>query len=332
MTTAPADQSKPMYRAFCAETTDVPVFLQPWWLDADAGPDRWDVVMLLENGRPFAALPYCRTRLRWFRGIGMPPVAPYQGCYIRLPEAGRKEAARIAREQQALHTLFEGLPPRAFFFQHFFPDATNWTALYWMGYRQTTRYSYQLGDLSDLGAVYAGFENRARTAIRKADRELAVTLVRDSGVLYELLGRTFRKQSLPNPYPAERLAAVTACCLEKGIGRLYVVRDRAGRAHAAGFAVWDGGRAYWTIQAADPVHLSAGGPALMVWHAIREAAAAGIGTFDFTGSMMPNVERFLRQFGGSPVPRHYISREDNRLLRWLLRWKEGRERRRVGRS
>ncbi|MEY3051791.1 MAG: hypothetical protein RLY31_1576 [Bacteroidota bacterium] len=331
MTTTLPDQSKSIYRAFCEGAQDVPIFLQPWWLDADAGPDRWDVVVLLDNGRPIAALPYCRTRLRWFRGIGMPPVAPYMGCHIRFPEAGQKRASRIAWEQQALRALFEGLPARSFFFQHFFPDHTNWTALYWMGYRQTTRYSYVIDDLSNLEAVFAGFENRARTAIRKAERDLTVSAVQHSGVLYELLDQTFGKQSLPNPYPADRLAAVTGRCLERDVGRLYVVRDEAGRAHAAAFVVWDRGKAYWTVQAADPGRLSAGGPALMVWHAIREAAAAGIGSFDFTGSVMPNVERFLRQFGGRPVPRHYIAREEHPLLHWLMRWKEARESRRTGR-
>lgn len=319
-----APDRKHRYADFCARRGDVPVFISPWWLDQDAGPEGWDVVLAALNGEIIAALPCCFTRLRWFKGIGMPPVAPYQGYFIAYPPE-QKGASRLAWEHKAVSLLFKELPPHSFFFQHFPPGAGPWTPLYQLGYRQTTKYSYIITDLSDLDSVFAGFENRARTAVRKAEHSLAVNEAPHAGELAALLALTYRKQGLSIPYELERLARLTNETASRGQGKIYVAKDAKGYTHAAAFAVWDQQTAYYTIQAADPARLSDGGAALLVWHAIQDAAQAGMKAFDFTGSMMPGVEKFLRAFGGTPLPRHYIYKENGLLLYILMRLKEYRE-------
>ena len=54
----PDTPSQAAYRAFCATAPDVPLFAQPWYLDACAEGGRWDAVLALENGQPVAALPF----------------------------------------------------------------------------------------------------------------------------------------------------------------------------------------------------------------------------------------------------------------------------------
>ena len=71
--------NKARYADFCKDGEDIPVFLAPWWLDLDAGPDNWEVVLLENNGELVGALPFCFARLKLFWGIGMPLAAPYQG-------------------------------------------------------------------------------------------------------------------------------------------------------------------------------------------------------------------------------------------------------------
>ena len=50
--------AKARYRDFCRTAPDVPVFAQPWYLDACAEGGTWDVVLAEEKGRVVAALPY----------------------------------------------------------------------------------------------------------------------------------------------------------------------------------------------------------------------------------------------------------------------------------
>ena len=46
------------YHDFCRTAPDVPVFAQPWYLDACAAGGTWDVVLAEDGGRVVAALPY----------------------------------------------------------------------------------------------------------------------------------------------------------------------------------------------------------------------------------------------------------------------------------
>ncbi len=315
------------YATFCEEHGGVPVFLHPWWLDLDAGADNWDVVLAETNGQIIAALPHCFTKLKFFKGIGMPPVAPYQGYFVAFPPDLEKAASKIAWEQKLVQLLFGGLPAHTFFYQHFSPEITNWIPLYWLGYRQTTKYSHVIEDLSRPHDIFDGFEQRARSVVRKAEKKLTVAEVNDSRQLIELVKLTYQKQNLLPPYDLGRLARLTETAVSKKAGKIYLATDESGNAHAAAFVVWDQGKVFYTIQASNPAFLADGGAALIVWHAIRDASAHGLTSLDFTGSMMPNVEKYLRSFGAVPVQRHYITKENSFLFYWLTRVKEFLERR-----
>ncbi|MEL6926823.1 MAG: hypothetical protein AAFO94_22475, partial [Bacteroidota bacterium] len=63
---------KNYYRQFCASTPSLPVFFQPWLLDAVCEPDGWHVIVLLDKELPVAALPYFKKQKALFRYITMP--------------------------------------------------------------------------------------------------------------------------------------------------------------------------------------------------------------------------------------------------------------------
>jgi hypothetical protein len=50
------------YRAFCRTAPDLPVFAQPWYLDACIEGGAWDAVLAREKGRVVAAWPYFHKR------------------------------------------------------------------------------------------------------------------------------------------------------------------------------------------------------------------------------------------------------------------------------
>lgn len=56
--------NKQEYRQFCEQTPDMPVFLQPWWLDAVYCED-WDALLYKEKDNILAAMPYGRHKKIW---------------------------------------------------------------------------------------------------------------------------------------------------------------------------------------------------------------------------------------------------------------------------
>jgi len=49
--------NKDKYSQFCAEHRDIPIFSQPWWLDAVCS-DSWDVILIERNNKIIAFLSY----------------------------------------------------------------------------------------------------------------------------------------------------------------------------------------------------------------------------------------------------------------------------------
>src|SRR5690606_38551681 len=94
---------------------------------------------------------------------------------------------------------------------------------------------------------------------------------------------------------------IIAACNERGAGLLYIARDVDGRAHAGIYVVRDEFSSYYLMAGADPALRSSGAMSYCIWRAIQCASKQG-GKFDFEGSMIAPVERFVRAFGAEQVP------------------------------
>ncbi|HRR40785.1 MAG TPA: hypothetical protein P5244_06085, partial [Syntrophales bacterium] len=152
------------YGSSGGETT-IPIFSQPWWLDAVA-PGSWGEVVVEKGGQIHARLPYVIQRKRGLTLLTMPPLTQTLGPWLR-PYPG-KYANRLSEEKQLMTELIEQLPRFDLFQQNFHYSITNWLPFYWKGFQQTTRYTYRLHDLSNLDAVWTGVRENIRTEIRKA--------------------------------------------------------------------------------------------------------------------------------------------------------------------
>lgn len=122
------------YRAFADRIPDLPLFLQPWFLDAVCAGGVWDACMVEKGGRIVAALPYFLKRKFGISYIAMPQLCKFLGPYL-LPEF------RNLNDETRLYTaLIDQLPQRlAAFQQDFNYGVSNWLPFYWRGFRQTTR-------------------------------------------------------------------------------------------------------------------------------------------------------------------------------------------------
>ena len=80
--------------------------------------------------------------------------------------------------------------------------------------------------------------------------------------------------------------------------RAFYLCSLKGEALAASLVVWDNQRTYYLIGGYDAENAHQGAGTLNLWHAIKDAKARGNRLFDFEGSMIPEVERYFRGFGG----------------------------------
>jgi hypothetical protein len=286
------------------------LFDQPWWLDATA-PGAWDEVVVREGGEVVARLPFARRRRLGMTALTQPPLTQTLGPWVRLP-ADAGHARRLTVEMELMERLIRGLPRFDRFQQQFSHRVTNWLPFHWAGFGATVRYTYRIEDLSDLDAVLAGARPNVRRFIRKA---AGLVEVRDDLGLdrfLELNAATFRRRGMAVPFDEALVRRLDEACARRGRRRILFAVDAGGRVHAAEYVVWDARATYALMSGIDPGVRDSGAGTLLKWEAIRHAATVSA-AFDFEGSIVPSIERFVRAFGGRQTPYLAVSKSGRRL-------------------
>jgi len=77
---------------------------------------------------------------------------------------------------------------------------------------------------------------------------------------------------------------------------------------SAAFCIYDNEKVYYLLGGYDNEFKHQGAGALAVNAAINKSKEMGISIFDFEGSMIPEVEKYFRGFGGDLIPYYSINK------------------------
>ena len=84
--------------------------------------------------------------------------------------------------------------------------------------------------------------------------------------------------------------------------------------HAGVYLVSDSRSVYYLLGGSDPELRNSGATSLLMWEAIRWASEQGK-QFDFEGSIVEPIERFVRSFGARQTPFFKIEKHPSLILR-----------------
>lgn len=287
------------------------VFQEPWWLDAVA-PDQWGEITVKSGDRTIGRFPYVARRHLGMLALKMPPLNQYLGPWIERGEG--KYATRLAKEHRILQQLIERLPLHDSFEQSLAPNLTNWLPFHWAGFKATVRYTYRIEDLSNLEAIWRDLRENIRREVRKAERHLVVRDDLDLDRFMDVYAKTFQRQGIRVPYERDVVARVDEACRRHQAGKALFAVDAQERVHAVVYYVWNADTCFYLMSGADAGLRSSGATSLLVWEGIKLARTVSA-SFDFEGSMIPSVERFMRGFGSRQTPYLRIVRFSPRMQR-----------------
>ncbi|MDX1479343.1 MAG: GNAT family N-acetyltransferase [Saprospiraceae bacterium] len=292
------------YRQWCAGTSGIPLFMQPYWLDAVI-PDRsWSGVVARANeDRMRAAWSINLSRQRRMKAIVAPPLTPYTGIWLDLDQtlSAQKQSAQ---RQTLVAALEDQLPVVAIFEQKLHPSLQDWMPFYWKGYRQETRYTFRF-DCRQVDEIYAQFSDSFRRNIRAAERKFDTALSTDIPELFGLIAEVFRLRKQPVPFTLEQLQHVWQVMSERGQCAIYRASDERG-VNSAILVVWDAHTTYYLLGGRSGSNTRSSSN-LLLWRAIQDAGQRGH-VFDFEGSMIQGVHAFFQSFGAYMQPYLFIYR------------------------
>ncbi|XZF13634.1 GNAT family N-acetyltransferase [Chitinophagaceae bacterium MMS25-I14] len=304
---------KQLYKAICAHKSDLPVFLQYWWLDAVC--EEWDVVIAMKGQAVVGVWPYTlqqRLRIDMLRN---PQLTPYLGPHIFFPD-DIKDTNRDNFEHEVIAQLMEQLP-----------DPDVWLLAIQPGIKQagifrdylltaTVQQTFIIDLAAEESELFANMREPLRRNIRAAEKE--ITIVNDSRYLSDLYH--FQRVTLEDKGKAqhniyEEMQQLYNVCRKHECTALWcALKD--GVVQAIVWNVWDSERSYYFMGAKDPAGDNYKAMSLLLWHAIKEARNRGNRYFDLEGSMDPGVERFFRGFGGKREL--YMVLRKNKSVLWRL--------------
>lgn len=302
---------KEKYRKLCISESSIPLYSRDWWLDVVCAK-KWDVIIIEEKEEIKATLPYYMPAPGI---ITMPFYTQTMGIWCAPSLMGMKPNSYQSKIQTLSAQLIESLPTLSFFLQNFSYSYTDWLPFYWEGFKQTTRYTYILDNITDKEILWSAMSSNTKRNIIRAKEKFNLIIKKDIPVeeFIQVQEQTYKRQNISyqgSRIILERLIEETR---SRGDGATWGAYGENGELHAAIFVVWQKSSAYYIAGGGNPDLRNSGAHALLMWEAIQYCSQF-TGRFDFEGSMIPGVERFFREFGGKQTPFFTISKSKMSLF------------------
>ncbi len=291
--------NKDKYRAFCETREDIPIFSEPWWLDAVCMDGNWDVCLSEKSGIIQGAMPFYHTTLKGLKVIRMPLLTPYLGVQVFTP----------SQEQKITTELIQQIPKASYIQLLHHPSLSNWLPFYWAGYKQTTMYTYLL-NINNIDTVYSSFRKNLKRNLKKASQELTCQPSEDLELFYRINKATFERQKMPIPYSFEFIKRLDNSLKKHHQRVIFITTNKDETPLAAGYFVWDKQAAYY-LAGGHNDHREA--MSWTMWHAIQFFSNK-VKVFDFEGSMVKNIAHFFNGFGAKATPYHHTFKGKNKII------------------
>lgn len=303
---------KKKYIDLCKQEDSIPIFSQYWWLDAVAGRNNWNVVMVKNKNEILATMPYLIKKKYGMSISIMPQLTQTLGPWIK-PDTPRNHSKDLSNQKMLMNGLITQLPRFDYFSQNWNHKYTNWLPFYWSGYNQTTRYTYIIDCLDDHNQVISNFSRSKRKNIRKSEKDLNIVFDISFSDFYENHKLTLSKQGRKISYSKEIFEKIYKAGYKHKSAKTIAAYDNKGNLHGALFIIWDKMSAYDLISTIDPDFRNSGAASVLVKEAIKFSSVVS-SSFDFEGSMIEGVEHSFRQFGAKQTPYFKVYKSNSKLF------------------
>lgn len=303
---------KMKYNTFC-EKCYIPIFSQPWWMDAVCGKDNWGVHVLEKSGQYLGAMPYYVERRNGFDLITKAHHTQNNGILMNYP-ANSKYVTKLSNDEKVINEMCDYIEALRLdkYEQQFHYDFTNWLPFRWRGYSEEVRYTYVIEDTSDIEKVEKEFTDKIRNEIKKAER-VGIDIHEDDmdiHTFYEVNKYSYDRQGIEVPFSLKLFQRIHDACTEHGCKKLIYATDSEKNIISVTYLVWDSRSVYYLINGTNPEFKSSQANALLIREAIRLANKLGK-SFDFEGSVIPSIEHIFRAFGAVQKPYFKIYKSFN---------------------
>ena len=306
------------YRDYCnTYAGDIPLFHQPWWLDAVAGEDQWQgLVSDATFSGKASILPIILTKKWGFSKIRKPLLTTYQGPFW----AGYSQLSPLEQMKMVHKTwpeLIAKIPATSSFRHTIFPDFQYAFPFHEAGFQVNVRYTYTLDLTQSIELIYENFRRDVKRKIKKQSSGYQIVESIDLDLFFPLIEQVYQRQNRPTPFTSAFLDHLFSTGLQKAQTKLFLLQDSAQHTQGGVLIFYDHQHVYLLASGLNEEGRKIGAFYPLVWHALQYFSESKY-VFDFCGSMMPNVADSNRSWGG--VPKMFLEIAKHTGAIKLLKW------------
>ncbi len=303
--------NKVIYRSLCEEHKEIPLFMQAWWLDA-ASKENWDVIFAKINEEITGFFVFSFQKKLGKKIITNHPLTQYAGPYIFYP-TNLNQSEKHSFENKVYTSLIEQLNDKNFDFieincHHSFK---NHQQFYWNKYKQTTKYTYILKDISDREILLKDMSHSQRgKRIKKGNKDYHFSLELSAEDFYDFYNKNLSNQEKTIFYSKEYFLNLYYSAKSRNQGQIISIYNKENDLLATLWTIWDSECAYNMIMTSDKKKKCSEGTTLLIWETL-DFLKDKTKNYDFEGSMIKGVALRNQSYGATPIPYHSISKSNS---------------------
>jgi hypothetical protein len=314
--------NKVIYRSLCEKHKEIPLFMQAWWLDA-ASKDNWNVIFSRNGDEITGFFVFSHQNKFGKKIVTNHPLTQYAGPYVFYPE-GLNKSEIYSFENKVYTSLIEQLEAKNFDFIEIncHRSFQNWQQFFWSGYKQTTKYTYILENISDRESLLKDMSYSQRgKRIKKDAGKYHFSLELSAEDFYDFYNANLKEQDKTIFYSKEYFLRLYNAAKDRNQGQIIGIYNTDNELLAALWTVWDSEFAYNMIMTSDKNKKCSEGTTLLIWETL-DFLKDKTKNYDFEGSMIKGVALRNQSYGATAVPYHSISKSNSLLMSAWKKYQE----------
>jgi len=295
----------PLWDDFVDKSPQGTVFHKCFWLKASGR--KCVIYGCFTGAELFAGVAVSCRKIFGIKVASQPQDTRYSGVLFKGHDS--KYVTKLSAEKEAYQKIAQRLK-RDFDLVRFpFPSGpVNLQPFIWEGFSPSIKYTYIIQLDKSLEDIWKEMDEKRKGNIRKAEKDgISVAPSDDFDQAFNLIQKTFTRhkvsiQSKPVIFSHNKVLTERNQC------KSFLAKDKNNNYIAAGYIVWDNKRSHYLYAGINYENVHNGAAALVTWKAIEfSKKELGLKEFDFQGSMIPDIERFIRGFGGQQTVQYVVT-------------------------
>jgi hypothetical protein len=223
-------------------------------------------------------LPFVMRHRFGLRGIWTPPLTHFLGPAV--DDGNGSSNSRFLRRLETTHELIAKLPQSSWQCFRCHRGMTDVIAFQEESFKTYAQFTHEIPP-GPSECLWQQMRDKTRNVIRRAEEQFTVSGLEDPGEFVRLYEEHLSSRGVRNTLDLCAAGRLVRAALERKRGRVLAARNAQGHIVAANFCAWDTQTSFY-IACTRSETAGNGASSLLLWEAIRHAAANGM-IFDFAG-------------------------------------------------